>query len=120
MFDVKKYETSSGKCPFDEFIKGILNNNKTKSVAKIFHFCNMLSEYGFEINERFNPRATKLIDNKNRIYELRPDSNRILYFFDDDGRYILLHGFIKKTNKTPKTEIEKAIKEKKDYERRKR
>ena len=56
---------------------------------------------------------------KNKIYELRPDNTRVFYFFmDANKKYVLLHAFTKKTQKTPKDEIEKAIKEKKDYIRR--
>lgn len=34
-----------------------------------------------------------------------------------DGEMILLHGFEKKTHKTPKAEIDTAVKRRKDYER---
>lgn len=56
---------------------------------------------------------------KNKIYELRPNKTRILYFFKNERQeYVLLHAFTKKSQKTPKEEIEKAIREKKDYIRR--
>lgn len=41
------------------------------------------------------------------------------FYYDGDG-YVLLHGFTKKTQKTPKKEIDKADSEYKDYIRRKR
>jgi phage-related protein len=34
---------------------------------------------------------------------------RVLYFFYDQDKVIFTNGFIKKTGKTPKNEIEKAI-----------
>ncbi len=40
---------------------------------------------------------------------------RILYFFVVGDKAILTNGFIKKTNKTPKKEIELAFKRKNDY-----
>jgi len=43
---------------------------------------------------------------------------RIFYFFTIGNRIILTHGFIKKTQKTPPKEIEKALAYKADYERR--
>ncbi|MDR1017481.1 MAG: type II toxin-antitoxin system RelE/ParE family toxin [Lachnospiraceae bacterium] len=49
------------------------------------------------------------------IWELRPGGNRILYFFFGEDKFILLHMFRKKTQKTPKREIEKAKRERADY-----
>ena len=46
------------------------------------------------------------------LYELRikfsGDIARIFYFTYYNGRYILLHGFIKKSIKTPQMEIDRA------------
>ena len=52
---------------------------------------------------------------RNGIYELKSKQVRIPCFFDK-GRIILCtHGFIKKGNKTPKREIDKAEKLMKEY-----
>lgn len=55
----------------------------------------------------------KSIVNIDGLYEARIQlsSNiwRVFCFFDDDKLVILLNGFQKKTQKTPKSEIEKAI-----------
>ena len=57
------------------------------------------------------------------IFELRAklgtDITRVLYFFYVDRHIILTNGFIKKTNKTPTKEIERAKKYRSDYLRRK-
>ncbi|SRR6056297_2439995 len=46
------------------------------------------------------------------IYEIRIDSSgnifRIFAFFDDNKLVVLLHGFQKKSQKTPRKEIERA------------
>ena len=53
------------------------------------------------------------------IFELRAkvgtDISRVLYFFYYQGRIILTHGFVKKAQKTPPSEIEKAKKYRKDF-----
>lgn len=53
------------------------------------------------------------------IFELRAkvgtDISRVLYFFYYEGRIVLTHGFIKKTQRTPAGEIEKAKKYRIDY-----
>ena len=41
---------------------------------------------------------------------------RIFCFFDEEKLIVLANGFQKKTQKTPKQEIEKALKIKKEYE----
>lgn len=40
------------------------------------------------------------------IWELRPIRDRILFARLMDGRFVLLHQFMKKTQKTPKREIQ--------------
>lgn len=54
-----------------------------------------------------------------KVWELRVDFNkifhRIFYFVFDGEKIILLHGFNKKTNKTPIKEINQALKNQKDY-----
>ena len=51
------------------------------------------------------------------IYEVRThlDKNRIarvLFYIDQNERMVLLHGFIKKTQKTPKQELDLALRRK--------
>lgn len=62
----------------------------------------------------------KHISGTDGLYEIRVqqcnNSFRIFCFFDDDKLIVLANGFHKKTNKTPKAEIEKALKIKLEYE----
>lgn len=51
--------------------------------------------------------------------ELRSNIFRIFAFFDKGNLIVLGNGFQKKTQKTPKTEIEKALKIKAEYENEK-
>jgi phage-related protein len=57
------------------------------------------------------------------LYEIRvkqgSDIFRIFCFFDEGKLIVLASGFQKKTQKTPKSEIEKALKIKKEYEQEK-
>jgi phage-related protein len=54
------------------------------------------------------------------LYEIRvrqgSDIFRIFCFFDEGKLIVLANSFQKKTQKTPKSEIEKALKIKKEYE----
>lgn len=62
----------------------------------------------------------KHLEGTDGLYEIRVQSGsdifRIFCFFDDGKLIILINGFQKKTQKTPKAEIEKALKIKKEYE----
>ena len=73
----------------------------------------LLEEKGNQLRE---PYSKPLRDG---IFELRAkvgtDISRVLYFFYYEGRIILTHGFIKKTRKTPSSEIEKAKQYRKDF-----
>ena len=54
------------------------------------------------------------------IWEIRPLRDRILFAGVIDGKYVLLHQFMKKTQKTPPREIEQAKRELADFKKRSR
>ncbi len=62
----------------------------------------------------------KHLEGTNGLYEIRvqqgSDIFRIFCFFDKGKLIILANGFQKKTNKTPNSELEKALKIKMEYE----
>ena len=65
----------------------------------------------------------KHIENTDGLYEVRvqqgSDIFRIFCFFDSGQLVVLMNGFQKKDQKTPKKEIERAIKIKDEYENEK-
>ena len=67
--------------------------------------------------DRLPIKFIKLI--RESVYELRIEYNsniyRIFFVFDEDKIVVLFNGFQKKTQKTPHSEIEKAIKIKNEY-----
>lgn len=66
----------------------------------------------------------KHIENTDGLFEIRvqlgSDIFRIFCFFDRGQLVVLANGFQKKTQKTPKQEIEKALKIKEEYENEKK
>jgi phage-related protein len=72
-----------------------------------------------EILERVPSHYLKSVSGTNGLYEARiqlaSDICRIFCFFDEDKLVILLNGFQKKTQKTPKYEIDKAVKLMEEY-----
>jgi phage-related protein len=69
--------------------------------------------------ERVSKKFFDHMEGTNGLYEIRieVDSNifRIFCCFDEGNIVILFNGFQKKTQKTPKTEIEKAERLKQEY-----
>ena len=70
--------------------------------------------------EKIPETYLKHIENTEGLYEIRikqgSDIFRIICFFDKGKLIVLANGFQKKVQKTPKKEIDKALKIKKDYE----
>lgn len=112
-FYVKFYETVDGEQPAKDF----LNSLDKKMRAKMSDTIVLLRDNG---NALRLPYSEFLEDG---IFELRAkvgtDISRVLYFFYVDRQIILTHGFIKKTQKTPRQEIERAKKYREDYLTRK-
>ena len=111
-FSVIFYEKKNGEIPAEKF----LVNLDVKMRAKLAGLVQILQEKGNELRE---PYSKHLGDG---IFELRGkvgnDISRVLYFFYYDGKIILTNGFVKKTQKTPKNEINKAKSFRRDYLKR--
>ena len=118
MYEIEFYETEDGKCPIWDFREALRLKAPTNKDARIQHkqaslYIELLQQNGTHMNAEI----TKHLDDG--IWELRPGNNRVFYFFYQNDTYVLLHQFRKKSQKTPKREIEKAKAERNDYLRRK-
>jgi phage-related protein len=89
---------------FSEFLK----KQPVKVQNKIFKIIEAI-----ETLERVSSNYLKMLVGIYGLYEARiqlgSDIWRVFCFFDNGKLVILLNGFIKKTQKTPKNEIEKAL-----------
>lgn len=111
-FDVEYFEKENGAFPAETFIL----EQPPKMQAKIFRDLELLEKSGHELRE---PYSSFLEDG---IFELRTIQGnniaRILYFFAVGNKIILTHGFMKKTQKTPRNQIEMAKKYRNEYLKR--
>lgn len=109
MFDVNYYANPQGDKPIETFI----GNLDVKTRTKVFGHLELLETYGNQLGMPFSRHLT------DGIFELRIAQNRIavriFYFFSSNAEIILTHGFKKKSQKTPRREIEKAIRLRKDW-----
>lgn len=105
MFEVIIYASENGKSSVKDFFDS-LHADKSKNarinLKKVLLYLKMLSENGLQLR----PPIIKKIEGE--IWELRPLDNRILFFAWNGNAFVLLHHFVKKTQKTPKNEIEQA------------
>jgi phage-related protein len=106
------YTTEQGGRLVEEFLGSL--DLKTK--ARLLYSINLLKE----LNVRATEPMVKHIEGK--LWELRRSSNgnifRVMYFFFTGKRIVFVHGFQKKTQKTPKREIEIAEKRMNDFIKR--
>ena len=102
------YQNSSGEQPVRDYLKKLEKQNTKSSrvnLNKIQDYIQVLATQGKSAGMPY----IKHIDGE--IWELRPLKNRIFFVSFTQGRFVLLHHFLKNTQKTPKKEIEKAKRE---------
>lgn len=112
-FEVDFYEKRNGEQPAKEFMLSL----DKKLRAKLADTIMILQDNGYELREPYSKHISE------GIFELRAkqgsDITRVMYFFYVDRHIILTNGFIKKKQKTPQSEIEKAKRYRSDYLKRK-
>jgi phage-related protein len=103
---------------YKDYFEEFFVQQREKVKAKIIWTLELIEEL-----ERVPETYLKHLENTDGLYEIRvqqgSDIFRIFCFFDQGQLIILTNGFQKKTQKTPKKEIEKAIKIKTEYENEK-
>ena len=102
-YKIKFYKDSqTGKSPVLEYI----DNLNHKERAKILKYIEFLREHEGYLDEPYSKHI------KGKIRELRVDFSknrfRIFYFIFIEKTIILLHAFLKKTEKTPIQDIKRA------------
>ena len=117
MYDIVFYEDKNGYSELNNDLMELAEKAQTSKDARIqlkqiTLYIDLLKRQGTKLSVNI----TKHLDDE--IWELRPGNNRVLYFYFENNTFVLLHMFRKKTQKTPKAEIEKAHKECKDFKSR--
>lgn len=109
--EFETYERLSGHDEFKEWIKELPRKDR----AKMYRVINDTEEFGMLIAQRL--KWVKKID-KN-LYELRSkvgsNIQRFIYFHVEGTRFVITHGFTKKTDKTPLAQINHAQELKKEW-----
>jgi len=95
------YKTSSGKSPVASFIDSLNEPTQTK----VLHVIDQLELYGSGL---CFPLCKKVSKNLKELRISGKQNVRIIYTFQN-GRYFLLHAFIKKSQKLPRKEVKTAL-----------
>ncbi len=115
MHKIYFYRDKNGKEPVVEYLRELSRKNDKDSRIKrnkINDYIQVLMEYGTQIGEPY----IKHLDGD--IWELRPLRDRVLFAAWNGSGFVLLHVFMKQTQKTPRREIERAKKYLDDYRER--
>lgn len=108
-FEIVFYKKRGGQCPIQEFLDSL----DVKMRAKALLMVALLREHGANLRL---PYSKQLEDG---IFELRAKQGsnitRLLYFFFAGKKAVLTNGFVKKTQKTPRAQIQKAKEYRSDY-----
>ena len=108
-FNIIFFELDNDACPVQSFLDSL----DDKMAAKMYGMLDILAEYG---NELRMPYSEHLEDG---IFEVRAkfgsNITRVLYFFYVGKTIVMTNGFVKKTQKTPKAQIELAKKYRKIF-----
>lgn len=108
MHEIHFYRDRNGKEPVLEYLRELSRKKDKDSrikANKINDYIEVLSQYGTQAGEPY----IKHLDGD--IWELRPLRDRILFVAWVNGGFVLLHHFMKQTQKTPAREIDKAKRE---------
>ena len=104
------YKTSDGKCPIQDFLDSLSG----KAAQKVTWVLKLIEDLDIVPSSYF-----KKLTGTEEIWECRiafgSNAYRIFCFFAENSVVVLTHGFTKKSQKTPKTEIERAEAYRKDF-----
>lgn len=109
MRKVTFYRTINNKCPVEEFLDSLTS----KAAQKVAWTLKLLEDLEVIPSIYFSKMS-----GTDEIWECRVKQGSNIYrifAFWEGNEIILTHGFVKKTQKTPRNGIEKAVNYKKDF-----
>jgi len=105
------YRTANGRSPVQEYLEQL----DLEAAARVRFDLDLLESFGLSLG------APYVRSIRGKLWELRTTGHtqhRVLYFAASGRRLVLLHAFSKKTQKTPRSDIEIALRRMVDYQER--
>lgn len=114
MYEIEFYEDETGFSEIAEYIKVLKRRGQSSKESRI-NFNKIVAYFELleEVGTRIGQPVTKHLEGE--IWELRSLRNRFLYAYIKNRKFLILHHFIKMTQKTPKKEIDQVKKKLKEY-----
>lgn len=114
MFDIIFYKDKNGNSEIVNYLDELKEKSETDKNArinreKILTYMAALAEYGTRVGK---PMVKHI---EGDLWELRPLSNRIFFFYWKDNKFVMVHHYVKKSQKAPKKELDQARRNMKDY-----
>ena len=108
-YEVIFWQDKNGFSESQEYIYKLKEKSKKSKDAriklnKIVEYIDILETFGTQVGEPYIKHL------EGELYELRPIRDRFFFFYKQENKYIILNHFAKMTQKTPRREIEKALK----------
>ena len=99
MYEVEFYEDANGVSELWDFLEELRVKSATNKDARIQHkqialYIQLLQDSGTRLPENITKHLVE------DIWELRPGNNRVFYFCWRENKFVLLHQFRKKSQKT--------------------
>lgn len=108
IYQIEFYFDEKGKSQPKDYMLDLVPSD----VKKFAHLLQMMGDIGQIRNkEKFRSEGDK-------IYAFKPQPHRFLCFFFDGNKIIVTNAFMKKQQKLPKSEKDRALRYKTDYENR--
>jgi phage-related protein len=105
--EIHFFETETGRSEVRNFIDTVARRDEKAKIMSVFETVERM---------QFVPtNFLKKLQGREKLWEVRVLRFRFLGFYADSARLVLVHAFVKKTQKTPLQEIDVAVKRKSVY-----
>ncbi|MCL2343515.1 MAG: type II toxin-antitoxin system RelE/ParE family toxin [Firmicutes bacterium] len=114
MFKIEIFADRDGNSPILQFLDGLNKTAQTNKDSRIrlkiiTRYFNALREYGTQVGMPFVRHI------EGDLWELRPADDRFFFAYWTGKTFIILHHYVKKSQKTPLREIEQAKRNLKEF-----
>jgi len=111
----QQFEIRALRRPQDDesLVKQYLNSLQQRQQKKLHRAIQYMADRG----HAHNSEKCKKISGHNNLFELKEKPCRLVCFYDSHRRYVIVitHGFDKKGDPTPRSEIDRAIELRESY-----
>ena len=112
MFEIVFFETKNGRAPVRENLEALLEPDQAKAAAHL----KLLEQYGHTLKE---PHVKHMQDKLRELrFKISAGQYRVFFFFHVGAKVVLVHSIVKKTQETPKPELDLALRRMREWMRR--